>query len=490
MDKLLTVRETADALRVTVTTVQRYIRAGKLPAAKLGRGYRIAESDLGTFVAIARGGVECIDFHHAIAKGTLSHYVEARCVREPATEVNIEELFNDHRDWVTARKQPLGYATIDAMVEELDEMFGLHREGNVIRGIRLQSSAADDPTVADDEQDTDDDELHALSVAAVAAALGLPLVGDRLAHCPVCAEKRERRRREPGLHWGSPVMERREREAATIAFLGRTWRCSACHTKGKADDLAALVKFDTLAWALNDDQAAALAEWAREAGLFDDRGPPMPADPIVAVRALDGHLDEPDLLDRLRALAAAVDRAVARPMPRLDPGAGAVIVAARDLCDDARRRGLLDGAAPRPPHARLESFSIAAAMQRDIESGRVREFTDEDFEAMDRFSNDPPYFIPPPWHVLAVLDLGPSCTAVTVARAADEPPIGAVLRAETSGAFYRVRAVVEPPEGPPEPKTRDFMVCPLAAAPALVAGDVLHPVDELPDPSPEGPTGA
>lgn len=54
MDKLLTVEEAAEALRVTVVTVQRYIRAGKLPAAKLGKAWRISERDLEEFVAWAK----------------------------------------------------------------------------------------------------------------------------------------------------------------------------------------------------------------------------------------------------------------------------------------------------------------------------------------------------------------------------------------------------------------------------------------------------
>lgn len=39
--ELLTVQETAQMLKVTPTTVRRYITAGRLPAVKVGRGVRV-----------------------------------------------------------------------------------------------------------------------------------------------------------------------------------------------------------------------------------------------------------------------------------------------------------------------------------------------------------------------------------------------------------------------------------------------------------------
>lgn len=42
----LTPQEVSDLLRVSVYTVRRWIKEGNLPAYKVGRGWRIKESDL------------------------------------------------------------------------------------------------------------------------------------------------------------------------------------------------------------------------------------------------------------------------------------------------------------------------------------------------------------------------------------------------------------------------------------------------------------
>ena len=46
MEELLTVDEVAGYFRVHPMTVQRWCRTGDLPAAKIGRAYRIKKSDL------------------------------------------------------------------------------------------------------------------------------------------------------------------------------------------------------------------------------------------------------------------------------------------------------------------------------------------------------------------------------------------------------------------------------------------------------------
>jgi excisionase family DNA binding protein len=48
---LLTVAEVAEALRVSNMTVYRLIRAGDLPALRVGKNYRIREGDLTAFLA-------------------------------------------------------------------------------------------------------------------------------------------------------------------------------------------------------------------------------------------------------------------------------------------------------------------------------------------------------------------------------------------------------------------------------------------------------
>jgi excisionase family DNA binding protein len=44
-EKLLTINEIMEILKVSKLTIYRYIKAGKLPAYKVGRDYRIKEED-------------------------------------------------------------------------------------------------------------------------------------------------------------------------------------------------------------------------------------------------------------------------------------------------------------------------------------------------------------------------------------------------------------------------------------------------------------
>ena len=46
----LTPQEVSDLLRVSVYTVRRWIKEGKMPAYKVGRGWRIQESDLNAWL--------------------------------------------------------------------------------------------------------------------------------------------------------------------------------------------------------------------------------------------------------------------------------------------------------------------------------------------------------------------------------------------------------------------------------------------------------
>lgn len=49
-DRLLTVHEVAAIMRVSNMTVYRLIRAGELRAARVGRGYRIRESEVDAYL--------------------------------------------------------------------------------------------------------------------------------------------------------------------------------------------------------------------------------------------------------------------------------------------------------------------------------------------------------------------------------------------------------------------------------------------------------
>ena len=51
-DRLLTIAEVADRLRVNQKTIRRWIDAKELPAFKLGRQWRISEQNLRQFLQI------------------------------------------------------------------------------------------------------------------------------------------------------------------------------------------------------------------------------------------------------------------------------------------------------------------------------------------------------------------------------------------------------------------------------------------------------
>ena len=49
--RFLTVQEVAGMLRVSSMTVYRLIKAGDLPAVRVGRSFRVQESDVDTYLA-------------------------------------------------------------------------------------------------------------------------------------------------------------------------------------------------------------------------------------------------------------------------------------------------------------------------------------------------------------------------------------------------------------------------------------------------------
>lgn len=49
-DRLLTAGEVADQLRVSTMTVYRLIRRGELPAVRVGRNYRVRDTDLAAYL--------------------------------------------------------------------------------------------------------------------------------------------------------------------------------------------------------------------------------------------------------------------------------------------------------------------------------------------------------------------------------------------------------------------------------------------------------
>jgi len=57
-NKLLTVNEVANILRVSNMTVYRLVKSGQIPAIRVGKNYRIKESDVNTYLSKGTERVE------------------------------------------------------------------------------------------------------------------------------------------------------------------------------------------------------------------------------------------------------------------------------------------------------------------------------------------------------------------------------------------------------------------------------------------------
>ncbi len=52
-NRFMTVAEVADLMRVSTMTVYRLIKAGDLPAVRVGKSYRIRERDIDTYLSVS-----------------------------------------------------------------------------------------------------------------------------------------------------------------------------------------------------------------------------------------------------------------------------------------------------------------------------------------------------------------------------------------------------------------------------------------------------
>lgn len=56
MNGLLTVREVMDILKVSRETLYKWLRKGELPSCRVGRSYRVQNTDLEKFIRRTKGG--------------------------------------------------------------------------------------------------------------------------------------------------------------------------------------------------------------------------------------------------------------------------------------------------------------------------------------------------------------------------------------------------------------------------------------------------
>lgn len=55
-NKILTTEQIAELLQVSYETARRLLKAGKIPGTKIGRSWRVIESDLRSFIEAGYGG--------------------------------------------------------------------------------------------------------------------------------------------------------------------------------------------------------------------------------------------------------------------------------------------------------------------------------------------------------------------------------------------------------------------------------------------------
>jgi excisionase family DNA binding protein len=98
-ERLLTPEEVADRLKFAVSTVVDQMRAGRIPAFKFGRLWRVREGDLNAYIkqlasdgrehrreAARLGGLALKARREGAAKGTAVHAANAKARREAAAK--------------------------------------------------------------------------------------------------------------------------------------------------------------------------------------------------------------------------------------------------------------------------------------------------------------------------------------------------------------------------------------------------------------------
>lgn len=58
MDEWLTLAQIAEALKLDIETIRVWVRERQLPAYRVGRAYRVKQSDLDTFLATRRTTID------------------------------------------------------------------------------------------------------------------------------------------------------------------------------------------------------------------------------------------------------------------------------------------------------------------------------------------------------------------------------------------------------------------------------------------------
>lgn len=85
--EIYTTEEVAEYLRVSPKTVYRLIDSGRLPASKVGRQYRVSQSDIDVFLALTSTSEDAIDaLFERVAGVALQHDFDAAEIERDIAE--------------------------------------------------------------------------------------------------------------------------------------------------------------------------------------------------------------------------------------------------------------------------------------------------------------------------------------------------------------------------------------------------------------------
>ena len=83
---LLTIRETAATLRLSVSTIERMLRAGDLPGVKMNYATRILCEDVDAYIAAHRIDTRCVEIDRVETSGTETSGTETPGTDTPGTD--------------------------------------------------------------------------------------------------------------------------------------------------------------------------------------------------------------------------------------------------------------------------------------------------------------------------------------------------------------------------------------------------------------------
>ncbi len=116
LDEVMTVAQVADYLHLNKLTVYKYIRDGKLPAARLRRTFRVMREDVHKFLEAQRVGPE-MKAKPVRQVPRVSPPAPAQPAR--ATHQDFEGYFDPRREGVQSRESMVAYNPVHWVIKDL-----------------------------------------------------------------------------------------------------------------------------------------------------------------------------------------------------------------------------------------------------------------------------------------------------------------------------------------------------------------------------------